>query len=127
MDNFEAWVSMTNQGKFLTELNPRYFRAFKSLPWLVNRNLCLKIIKYQNAFLSFHRNIVCKNISCDVGLSEYLLLGGATTMSSTPSSINFLPLPLPPPSLLNIDNSESPSMPNQFSALWIAIKSCKKF
>jgi len=30
----------TNQGIFL-----------KSLPWLVNRNLCLKIINYQNIFL----------------------------------------------------------------------------
>jgi hypothetical protein len=43
---------MVNQGKLLTKFNPRYVRVFKSLPWLVNRNLCLQIIKYQNIFLS---------------------------------------------------------------------------
>ncbi len=36
----------------LTKLNSRYVRVLKSLPWFVNRNLCLKIIKYQNIFLS---------------------------------------------------------------------------
>jgi len=41
---------MTNQGKLLTKLNPRY--VFKSLHLLVNRNLWLKIVKFQNIFLS---------------------------------------------------------------------------
>jgi len=36
IDNFEPWVSMTNQGKHLIKLNPKYVRVFKSLPWLVN-------------------------------------------------------------------------------------------
>jgi len=31
----------------------------KSLPWLVNRNLCLKIIFLSHIFLSFYCNIVC--------------------------------------------------------------------
>jgi len=44
---------MTNQGKILTKLNPRYVMVFKILPWLVNRSLCLKIIKYQNVFFIF--------------------------------------------------------------------------
>ncbi len=39
---------MTNQGKLLTKLNPTVSQGFKSLPWLDNRHLCLKIIKYQN-------------------------------------------------------------------------------
>jgi len=47
IDKFEPWVSMNNQGKLLTKFNPRYDRVFK-----VNRNLCLKIIKHQNVFLS---------------------------------------------------------------------------
>jgi len=46
---------MSNQGKLLTKLNPRYVRVFKSLYWLVNLNLCLKIIKYQNVFLLQYR------------------------------------------------------------------------
>jgi hypothetical protein len=55
---------MANQGKLLTKFNPGYIRVFKSL----HRNLSLKIIKYQNIFLSFNRNIVCKNIFCVIGL-----------------------------------------------------------
>jgi len=57
---------MTNQGKQLTKLNPRYVRVFQSLPWLLNKNLCLKIIKYKNIFLSL------KNIYCGMGLSWYI-------------------------------------------------------
>ena len=44
---------MTNQGKLLTKINSRYVRVLKGLPWLVKRNLCLKIIKRQHIFLSF--------------------------------------------------------------------------
>jgi len=40
-DNFEPWVSMTNQGKLLTKLSPRYVGVLKRLPRLLNRNLCL--------------------------------------------------------------------------------------
>ncbi len=61
IDNFEPWVSMTNQDKLL-KINSRYVRVFKSLPQLVNRNLCLKIIKYKNNFLSQHcgqKYLVC--------------------------------------------------------------------
>jgi len=43
---------LTNQGKLLTKFNPKYVWVFKSLPWLVNRNLYLKIIKYLSIFLS---------------------------------------------------------------------------
>jgi len=48
---------------------------YKSLPWLVNRNLLLKIVKCRNIyFLTFYRNIVCKNVSCDVGLNEVFFM-----------------------------------------------------
>jgi len=36
----------------------------KSLPWLFNRNL-LTDIK-----ISFYRNIVCRNVSCELGLTQ---------------------------------------------------------
>jgi len=36
----------------------------KNLPWLINNNLLLKIVKSSNC------NIVCKNIECDDGLRE---------------------------------------------------------
>ncbi len=45
-------------------------------------------------------------------------------MLSAASIISFS-FPFPFVSLLNIDSSELPSMPSQFSALWIAIKSWK--
>ncbi len=51
MVNFEPWVSklsMTNQGKLLTKLNPRYFRVFQSLPWLVY------VSKLSNIKMSFY-------------------------------------------------------------------------
>jgi len=57
---------MANQDKLLTKFNPRYVRMFKSLPWLVNRNL--KIIKYQNIFFIFlsqyrvQKYLVCNDL-----------------------------------------------------------------
>ncbi len=45
---------MTNQGKLVSK---------PCIPWLVNRNLLLKIVKCRNIFSSFYRNIVCKNLS----------------------------------------------------------------
>ncbi len=52
------------------EFNPRYPRVFKSLPWFVNRYLCLKSIKYQNIFLSQY--CVQKYLVCNVPYNDNL-------------------------------------------------------
>ncbi len=55
----EPWISMTNQGKLLTNIEYLDVWFFKSLPWLLNRNLLTEIK------ISFYRNIVCQNVSCE--------------------------------------------------------------
>jgi len=45
-------------------------KIFKNLPWLVIETCGSKLSFYRNIFLSKYRNIVCKNISCDMGLRE---------------------------------------------------------
>jgi len=47
---FGPWMFI-GQGKLLSKHNTRYTRFFRSLPWLFNRNLLLKIVKCCNIFL----------------------------------------------------------------------------
>jgi len=60
-DNFEPWISMTNQGKLLTKLNPRYVRVVKSLPWL---GIELYALKYQSMFIFSSQCYVQKYLVC---------------------------------------------------------------
>ncbi len=46
-------------------------KVFKSLPWLVNEKMLLKIVKCCNIL---YCNIVCKNVSRDVGLTWLILV-----------------------------------------------------
>jgi len=52
---------MPNQGKLLKNTTYLLLYFVKSLLWLVIKTYALKI--------SFYCNIVCKNISCDMGLN----------------------------------------------------------
>ncbi len=46
------WAMMSKgQGKLLSEHNTRYTRFFESLPWLLNWNLLLKIVRCSNIYL----------------------------------------------------------------------------
>ncbi len=59
--------------KLLTKCNIQYVTVFSSLPWLVNRNLTLKIFKCHNILLSQCRNICAKISSVYRPLSINLL------------------------------------------------------
>ncbi len=53
------------QGKLLSKHNTRYTRVLRAyLGWSI------KLSNVKISFLSFYRNIVCKNVSCDVGLTH---------------------------------------------------------
>jgi len=52
----EIWMSI-DQGKLLSKIIIQGF--YKSLPWLVNRNLLQKNV---NVAISFYRNIASKNV-----------------------------------------------------------------
>ncbi len=52
-DIFEPLISMTTRASFI-----------KSLPWFFARNLLTDIM------ISFYRNIVCQNVSCEFGLTR---------------------------------------------------------
>jgi len=54
---------MPNQGKFLKNTTYLVLCFVKSLPWLAIETFVLKLS------ISYYRNIVCKNVSCDVGLA----------------------------------------------------------
>ncbi len=55
----EPRISMMNQGKLLTKLNPRYVKVFKSLPWL---DIELYASKISMSFYHFIA-ILCAKIS----------------------------------------------------------------
>jgi len=54
---------MTTKGSYFKNATYLVLCCVKSLPWLFNRNL-LTDIK-----ISFYRNIVCRNVSCELGLN----------------------------------------------------------
>jgi len=58
---FEPQVSF-GQGKLLAQGT---LHSFLSLPWLGIEAYGSKISFYCNIFLSFHRNIVCQNVSSE--------------------------------------------------------------
>jgi len=66
--NLESWVSMPtkvsfkNKGKLRKECNIHWA---KSLPWPKSLPMAQN---YLFIAISFYRNIVCKNVSCDMGL-----------------------------------------------------------
>jgi len=64
-NNFEPLVSMTNQGK-LAIMKTQHTLCFLGayLGWSYKF-----IDKNHNIFLSQYRKIVCKNVSCDMGIN----------------------------------------------------------
>jgi len=61
---------LINQGKLLKSLTYLELSFVLGLNWLVNRNLCLKII---NIFLSFYCNIVSKNMLFSMFLKKIMV------------------------------------------------------
>ncbi len=71
-DNFEPWKSKA-QGKHLTKNKSWYINKtqikvcfLKSLPWLVNRNLCLKIIFLSQYSVQKYRVLRGPNLDLEV-------------------------------------------------------------
>jgi len=60
IDNFETWVSMTNQGKLSIKLNPRYVLVFNELA-LVGQYKPMSQINQISKYLFIA--ILCANIS----------------------------------------------------------------
>jgi hypothetical protein len=51
-----------------------YFETILNI-WKCHYNILKKKISfYQNVFLSFYLNVVCKNIVCDVGLNGFIYI-----------------------------------------------------